>query len=275
MNTKTNSISIILVNYNGADIVIDCLNYLEKYIDKDNCEIIIVDNNSQDNSIDIIENQFPYIKLIKLPKNIGFGAGNNAGAKIATGEFLFLLNTDTILIENTPELLSHYLHQNQDVGVVSSRITFKDGSYQLSCGKLPNLIVEFIDKIRYSLDRKWHSIFSTVYDKQYSSVQEVGWVTGACLMIRRDIFEKLGGFDESFFMYFEDKDLCKRVHDAGFKVVYYPKTSLIHLLGGSSQSVKTSVNSYYRDSQLYYYQKHLGKLQTAILKIYLRFTGKI
>lgn len=275
MNTKTNSISIILVNYNGADILPECLYSLEKYINKDNCEIIIVDNNSQDNSIDIIENQFPDIKLIKLPKNIGFGAGNNAGAKIATGEFLFLLNTDTILIENTSQVLSNYLHQNQDVGVVSSRITFQDGSYQLSCGKLPNLIVEFIDKFRYSLDRKWHSIFSSLYDRQYSSVQEVGWVTGACLMIRRDVFKQLRGFDESFFMYFEDKDICKRVHDAGFKVIYYPKTSLIHLLGGSSKGVKKSVNTYYRESQLYYYQKHLGKFQTEILKLYLKLLGKV
>lgn len=275
MNIKNNSISIILVNYNGSDIITDCLNSLEKVINKDNCEIIIVDNNSQDESVDIIENQFSDIKLIKLPKNVGFGAGNNAGTKIATGEFLFLLNTDTILIENTPQILSDYLHQNQDVGVVSCRITFEDGSYQLSCGKLPNIIIEFIDKFRYTLDRKWHSIFSSLYDRQYSSVKKVGWVTGACLMIRRDIFEKLGGFDESFFMYFEDKDLCKRVHDAGFKVIYYPKTSLIHLLGGSSQSVKKSVNTYYRDSQLYYYQKHLGQFQTEILKLYLRITGKI
>lgn len=272
---KSNLVSIILVNYNGAEILPECLYSLEKYINKNNCEIIVVDNNSQDNSIDIIENQFPNIKLMKLPKNVGFGAGNNVGAKIATGEFLFLLNTDTILIENTPQLLSNYLHQNEDVGVVSSRITFQDGSYQLSCGNLPNIMIEFIDKIRYSLDKKWHSIFSTLYDKQYSSVQEVGWVTGACLMIRRDIFEKLGGFDESFFMYFEDKDLCKRVHDTGFKVIYYPKTSLIHLLAGSSQSMKKSVNSYYRDSQVYYYQKHLERFQTEILKLYLRLTGKV
>ena len=87
-------ISIILVNYNGADVLIDCLNSLEKFIPRDNCELIVVDNNSQDNSLDILNDKFPHIKLIKLPKNVGFGAGNNAGAKVAKGEFLFLLNTD-------------------------------------------------------------------------------------------------------------------------------------------------------------------------------------
>ncbi|MBC1281266.1 glycosyltransferase, partial [Nostoc sp. UCD121] len=96
MNTQLiNSVSIILVNYNGADVLINCLNSLEKFIPKDNCEIILVDNNSQDNSKDIVDNKFPGIKLIKLPRNVGFGAGNNAGAKVAKGEFLLLLNTDT------------------------------------------------------------------------------------------------------------------------------------------------------------------------------------
>jgi N-acetylglucosaminyl-diphospho-decaprenol L-rhamnosyltransferase len=94
-------------------------------------------------------------------------------------------------------------------------------------------------------------------------------------MIRRDVFEQIGGFDESFFMYFEDKDICKRVHETGWKVVYYPKTSLIHLLGGSSEGVKQSVNTYYRNSQLHYYQKHLGKFQAKILKFYLKISDKV
>ncbi|WP_353931816.1 glycosyltransferase family 2 protein [Okeanomitos corallinicola TIOX110] len=271
---STKSISVILVNYNGADILTDCINSLEKFTSNDNLEIIIVDNNSQDNSIDNLENKYADIKLMKLMKNVGFGAGNNAGAKIATGEFLCFLNTDTILIENTPQILLNYLQQYQDVAVVSPRIIFKDGSYQLSSGKLPSLIVEFFDKIKYGLDSKFHSILSRFYDKQNSLTKEVGWVTGACLMIRRDVFDKLGGFDETFFMYFEDKDLCKRVNDAAFKVVYYPQTSLIHLLGGSSRNAKKSVNHYYRNSQIYYYQKHLGTIQTAILKLYLRISGK-
>ena len=93
-------------------------------------------------------------------------------------------------------------------------------------------------------------------------------------MMRRDVFEKIEGFDESFFMYFEDVDICKRVHDIGLKVVYYPKTSLIHLLGGSSHNIKKKISTYYRDSQLYYYQKHLGEFQTNFLKFYLKFVQK-
>jgi N-acetylglucosaminyl-diphospho-decaprenol L-rhamnosyltransferase len=269
-----NFLSIILVNYNGGEFLPDCLSSIEKFADGD-CEVIIVDNRSTDNSVDLIREKFSAFELICHETNAGFGKANNLAVARARSEYLLFLNTDTILTEHTPRILLEYLQQHPDVGAIGSRITFEDGSYQLSFGKLPSLIVELLDKIRYALARKWHHLFSGIYNRQYSTAREVGWVTGACLMMRRDVFEKIGGFDESFFMYFEDKDICKRVREAGFKVVYYPNTSLIHLLGGSSQGVKKSVNTYYRESQLYYYQKHLGRFQTEVLKLYLKLSGKV
>jgi GT2 family glycosyltransferase len=267
-------LSIILVNYNGANFLYDCLNSINQFVNCSDYEVIIVDNSSTDDSVKIIKENFPLVKLICSQDNLGFGKANNLAVKYAQGRYLLFLNTDTILIEDTPKILVNYLTQNKDVGVAGSRITFQDGSYQLSCGNLPNLLMEFIYKIRALLDNRWHHILSKIYDKIYLNVQEVSWVTGACMMMRRDIFEKLGGFDESFFMYFEDVDICKRVHEVGFKVIYYPKTSLIHLSGGSSQSIKKKVNVYYRDSQLYYYQKHLGILQTTFLRLYLKIFNK-
>jgi N-acetylglucosaminyl-diphospho-decaprenol L-rhamnosyltransferase len=268
------SLSIILVNYNGSAFLDNCLNSIEQTAKQSDREVVIIDNCSTDDSIKLVKDNFSHFKLISSQVNLGFSKANNLAIKHSQGKHLLFLNTDTILIENTPQILSEYLNQHQDIGAIGSRITFEDGSYQLSGGKLPNLAIELWDKIKYGLDRRWHQVFSGIYDRQYSTIREVGWLTGACLMIRRDVFEQIGGFDESFFMYFEDKDICKRVHEAGFKVIYYPETSLIHLLGGSSQGIKKSVNTYYRDSQLYYYQKHLGKFQTEILKIYLRLSGK-
>ncbi len=270
-----NSTSIILVNHNGSKFLDNCLSSIEKMTSYCDRETIIVDNGSTDDSVTIIKDKFPSVQLICSPTNLGFGKANNLAVKHSQGKHLLFLNTDTILTENTIKILSDYLEQYEDIGAIGSRITFEDGSYQLSSGKLPNLAIELWDKIKYGLDRRWHQLFSGIYDRQYSTEQEVGWVTGACLMMRRDVFEKIGGFDESFFLYFEDKDICKRVCDAGFKVIYYPDTSLIHLLGGSSQNVEKSVNTYYRDSQLHYYQKHLGRFQTEVLKLYLRLLGKI
>lgn len=267
--------SIVLVNYNGSDFLCDCLNSIIRTLDSYTYEIIIVDNFSTDNSVEIIKDNFPLIKLICNQANLGFSKANNLAVKYLGGDHILFLNTDTILIENTPMILSDYLKRHKDIAAVSPHITFEDRTYQLSCGSLPNLAVEFLDKIRYSLHNNWNHIFLSFYNRQYLTIKEVGWVTGACLMMRRDVFDQIGGFDENFFMYFEDKDICKRVKELGYKVVYYPKTTIIHLLGGSSHGIKKNVNKYYRDSQLYYYQKHLGKFQTNILKLYLRLSGKV
>ena len=269
------SLSVILVNYNGSSFLYECLKSLEQYINIYNYEVIIVDNCSTDDSIKIIKDYFPSFKLICSQTNLGFGKANNLAVKHSEGQYLLFLNTDTILVENTPQILLDYLNRNKDVAAIGSRITFQDGSYQLSCGELPNLLIECFYKIRAMLDSKLHYILSRIYNKLYAKEQEVGWVTGACMMMQRGTFEKLNGFDETFFMYFEDVDICKRIHDMGLKVIYYPQTSLIHLLGGSSQNIKKKVSTYYRDSQLYYYQKHLGSLQTYLLKFYLKLLNKV
>jgi len=268
------SLSIILVNFNGRHFIEICLCSLKQFIKHLDYEVIIVDNFSTDDSIEIIKKDHSSSELICSQTNLGFGKANNLAVRNLQGEYLLFLNTDTVLMENTPEILLDYLNSNKDIGVISPRITFDDGRYQLSCGNLPNLLSEFIDKIRYAFDNRFHNFLSGFYKKKYSTVKEVGWVTGACMMMRRDVFEQLGGFDESFFMYFEDKDICKRVKELDYKVIYYPETTIIHLLGGSSHGIKNSVNTYYRESQLYYYQKHLGILQTTILKLYLRILGK-
>jgi N-acetylglucosaminyl-diphospho-decaprenol L-rhamnosyltransferase len=268
-------ISIVLVNYNGQRFLKDCLTSIIEQVQNIDYEVIIVDNSSADDSVKIIQNNFLDFKLICSDSNLGFGKANNLGVKRSQGEYLLFLNTDTILTENTPKILADYLIANQDVGAVGSRLTFKDGSYQLSCGRFPNLVIEFIYKIRAGLDYRWHQVFSVFYDHLYAKFTDVDWVTGACFMMHRDIFNKLGGFDESFFMYFEDVDLCKRIKDLGLKVVYYPQTTVIHLLGGSAQGGKKGINVHYRNSQIHYYQKHLSKLQVTILKLYLQFSGKV
>ena len=130
--SSDNFVSIILVNFNGEDVLVNCLNSLEKFVPSHNSEIIVVDNNSQDNSINIIESKFPNIKLIKLSQNLGFGAGNNAGAKKAKGDFLFLLNTDTIVTSNFLPHLLELMSSNSDVGIVGPKLIFPDGRFQIS-----------------------------------------------------------------------------------------------------------------------------------------------
>ncbi|HCQ23224.1 MAG: glycosyltransferase [Aphanizomenon flos-aquae LD13] len=265
----TNSVSIILVNYNGADVLIDCLNSLEKFIPKDNCEIIVVDNNSQDNSVDIINNKFPNIKLIKLPKNVGFGTGNNAGAKVAKGEFLFLLNTDTILTNNIFPHLIELMSENPDVGIIGPKLLFPDGSFQISFSPEIGIKGEFAArKLHKDAENKSNL---HIIEKDFQDIKEVDIVVGAAFFIRTDLFNLLGGFDEKFFMYFEESDLCQRVRNKGYKILYTPYISLIHIRGHSVNKISNKMAVEYRRSQIYYYHKHRPMWEILMLKIYLLF----
>ena len=265
----TNSISIILVNYNGVDVLIDCLNSLEKFIPQDNCEIIVVDNNSQDNSVDIINDKFPHIKLIKLPKNVGFGSGNNAGAKVAKGEFIFLLNTDTILESNILPHLIELMSENPDIGVIGPKLLFPDGSFQISFSPEISLKGEFAARKLHKNAENKNKLH--IIEQDFQNIQEVDIVVGAAFFIRADLFNLLGGFDEKFFMYFEESDLCQRVRNKGYKVLYTPYVSLIHIRGYSVKKISNKMAVEYRRSQIYYYHKHRPRRERLILRIYLLF----
>jgi GT2 family glycosyltransferase len=262
-----NTVSIILVNYNGADVIVDCLNSLEKFIPRDNCEIILVDNNSQDNSVCIINDKFPNIKLIKLPENVGFGAGNNAGAKIAKGEFLLLLNTDTILTNNILPHLLELMSVNSDVGVIGTKLVFPDGSFQISVSPEIGITGEFQAKKMHENAQNKNNLM----EQDFQDIKEVDIVVGAAFFIRADLFNLLGGFDEKFFMYFEESDLCQRVRNKGYKIMYTPHVSIIHIRGHSVKKVSNKMSVEYRRSQIYYYHKHRPIWEIFILRIYLLF----
>jgi len=263
------TISIILVNYNGADVLIDCLNSLEKFIPRDNCELIVVDNNSQDNSLDILNDKFPHIKLIKLSKNVGFGAGNNAGAKVAKGEFLFLLNTDTILTNNILPHLLELMSENPDVGIIGPKLLFPDGSFQISFSPEISIKGEFAARKLHKNAENKNKLH--IIEQDFQDIQEVDIVVGAAFFIRADLFNLLGGFDEKFFMYFEESDLCQRVRTKGYKVLYTPHVSLIHIRGYSVNKISNKMAVEYRRSQIYYYHKHRPMWEILLLRIYLLF----
>jgi GT2 family glycosyltransferase len=265
----TNSISIILVNYNGADVLIDCLNSLEKFIPQDNCEIIVVDNNSQDNSVDILNDKFPHIKLIKLPKNVGFGSGNNAGAKVAKGEFIFLLNTDTILESNILPHLIELMSENPDVGIIGPKLLFPDKSFQISFSPEISIKGEFTARKLHKNAENKNKLH--IIEEDFQDIKEVDIVVGAAFFIRADLFNLLGGFDEKFFMYFEESDLCQRVRNKGYKVLYTPHVSLIHIRGYSVNKISNKMAVEYRRSQIYYYHKHRSMWEILLLRIYLLF----
>lgn len=259
-------VSIILVNYNGAEIAINCLNSIQDQLHSVSYEVIVVDNASTDQSADLIEQSFPEVTLLRQNQNRGFGSGNNIGARIASGKYLFFLNTDTIL---TCDLLPHLVEVMEDstIGIAAPKLLNPDGSLQLSTARSISLWGEYQD-LKQKNDYQKIEERSRIR-QQFDTLQEVDIAIGAALLIRKDLFENLGGFDETFFMYFEESDLCQRAREKGFKVIYTPSVSVIHLGGYSVNKTVDRLRLEYRRSQLYYYQKHRPRSEQFLLRCYL------
>lgn len=260
-------VSVILVNYNGAAVVLNCLRSLQQFSRSVATEIILVDNASEDGSPDQIAQEFPQIELIRLAQNVGFGAGNNLGARQARGEFLFLLNTDTLLIEEVLPELIRLMQAHPEAGIIGPRLLNADRTLQLSIAREIGIKGEF--QTLRQLQKSKHAHQQEAVFAQYQSLQAVDIVVGAAFLIRKSLFQQLGGFDQNFFMYFEESDLCQRARDAGWQVLYTPTVSLIHLGGYSVGQRSQQMALEYRRSQLYYYQKHRPLVEQLTLRIYL------
>ncbi|WP_421658854.1 glycosyltransferase family 2 protein [Leptothermofonsia sp. ETS-13] len=266
---RTPLVSIILVNYNGMDVIENCLRSLQQFFQAIPYEAIVVDNASQDGSPDLVEQTFPQVYLIRLMENRGFGAGNNIGAKTANGEFLFFLNTDTQLTSDILPTLVTLMKEHPDVGIIGPKLLNPDGSLQLSTAWSISITGEF--KTLQQLKDYESSYHQAAIARRFDQTHEVDVVVGAAFLIRKTLFETLGGFDESFFMYFEESDLCQRAQYLGWKILYTPAVSLIHIRGHSTDKIAGQMAIEYRRSQLYYYQKHRPLWEQVVLRLYLLF----
>lgn len=251
-------ISIVIINYQSERYLENNLaSVYEKIFPKAGCEIIIINNDRKEN-LEPIKNQFPEIEIADQDKNVGFGAAGNLGAKAAQGRFLFFLNPDCeIISQNILEIINEF-DRDEKVGIIGSRLLGESGKVQKwICGKEAG----FLDLVRNNLgfprNRKiWES----------GKKIKTDWVAGTAMLIEKIFFEELGGFDEKFFMYFEDMDLCRRARAAGKKVVYFPNFKVKHLEGGSFAGKKFQKKLYY-DSQEYFFKKHRSKPEYYLLKL--------
>lgn len=260
-------VSIILVNYNGAEVVLECLRSLLQFLHTISYEMIVVDNASTDGSAALISANFPMVQLLQQQENKGFGAGNNVGATHAKGEFLFFLNTDTLLISDVLPPLVSLMKEQPNVGIIGTKLLNADGSLQLSIASEISIAGEYktLRQVKYSNSPQQQEAIAQRFDQ----AQTVDIVIGAAFLMRKALFKALDGFDETFFMYFEESDLCQRARDRGWKILYTPDVSVIHLGGYSVGKVSDRMRLEYRRSQLYYYQKHRPLWEQILLRIYL------
>lgn len=217
-------LSIIIVNYNGLKYLRECFESLQHNLKDIVYEIIVLDNNSKDNSCEYIKNNFPEINLIESEINYGFGKGNNEAVKQAKGEFLLLINNDTIVCDNLIPVLNT-LKSDKKIGVIGINMLNANKKYIPAAGNFPNYRNMFQFQKLLDLGSEFQNgIFSKI---QY----EVDWLGGSFLMIPRHIYQQINGFDEDYFMYVEDVDFCKRIADKGYKRIFMPHYNYIHFVG--------------------------------------------
>lgn len=221
-----NLLSVVSVTYNNGKNIRDYLATLKKALPK-RSEVIVIDNHSSDNTAELVGKE-KWLKLIKNESNLGFGSGCNIGAKHSRCEYILFLNPDTVLKHDSLEKLMDFAQNHPDAGIIAPRLISKNGKIQESVTRLPSLLgvaKEYIfgQKNAYSQ-----------YAPTTNIPIEVEAAYGAAMLIRKELFNKLGGFDEKYFLYYEDLDLCRKVKKMGLKIFYCPNISIVHLVGEST-----------------------------------------
>ena len=261
-------LSIIIVNYNVKYFLHQCLKSINSTSKNIQLEIFVVDNNSVDNSVEMIQHEFPHIKLIKNKENVGFATANNQAIKQSKGKYILLLNPDTILQEDTLEKCVTFLEKNKDVGGLGVKMLDGNGNFlPESKRSLPSPSSAFYKIFGLSFlfpkSKTFGQYHLNYLDKD--QIHEIDVISGAFFMTKKNILNKIGMLDESFFMYGEDVDLSYRIQKNGYKNIYFPKTSIIHYKGESTK--KTSINyilMFYK-AMIVFVKKHYSKNKASSL----------
>ena len=262
-------ISIITLNFKKSELTTACMSSLygqfRQELENDTIELIIVDNASGDNSVEVLDDEikkkkYKGVRLILNKNNSGFGAGCNFGATKAKGEYILFLNNDTLIKDKGLLEMGEYMDRHAEIAILGGHLRNFDGTLQPSAGNfytLKNVLLLLIGMQRYGF-----------LDRSPKKIMQVDWVKGGLMLIRKEVFRKLQGFDEKIFMYTEDMELCYRAHLMGYKIYFYPDVYVLHAEQGSSSRTFAIVNIY--KNLLYFYKKHRSRSEYQLLKFLLR-----
>lgn len=260
-------ISIIIVNYRQKDFLEKCIRSIYETFLSYPFETIIV-NNSPAEDLHSFGSRYANLKII-LNENRGYSQANNLAAKNSAGKYLFFLNADTEIRSDFLKTFTDEFEHRQ-FGAAGMKLHNTDGSFQLSFWKEVNFRNERINKHAEKMFKERNEHFISELEKEYDDVKAVDWVSGAAMIIRKDIFENIGGFDENFFLFYEDADICKRLTDNGFTNYFFPFAGIIHHKGENVNDQFHSDTYYHsKESQLLYYKTHNSVKDNVLLRSYL------
>lgn len=250
----------------------NCLSSLTMNGEETAKKIIVVDNDSADESRDMVEREFPEVNLINSGKNLGFGKANNLGADHAEGKYVLFINPDTVVLGNAIEKMTEFMDDHEDIGALGCKMIYPDGEIQpLGLQWYPTPITELAKLLFISTS----TIKYLKHFLPYKDPRQSGYVRklyGGCLMIRKAVLDKVGWFDERFFMYGEDGDLSRRIYDAGYKLYYLSEAEIIHHCGGASKKTFSSFSTLMMcDSILKYIKKYHGPVGGLLYRLAILF----
>ena len=253
-------VTAVVVNWNAGNYLRPCVQALMS-ISHPELDILVVDNDSTDDSLGTLEDLGDRIRLVRAGQNLGFGSGINRGVQSSSSPFVLVLNPDVILEDDSVKEMVQFLEANPTVGAVGPKLLDASGKTTASCGEYPVLIAEVCRKFLLHLVLP----FLKFRRQRPTMPRKMGWVTGACFLVRRKATESVGGFDEDIFMYYEDVDFCLRLNSAGWEVAYVPQAIGLHSGRGSSRQVFEKMLVVSEHSYRFMIRRHLGKRAERLL----------
>ncbi len=262
-------LSILIVNWNVRDLLRECLRSIERGRGALAVEVIVVDSASSDDSAAMVAAEFPWVTLLPQADNVGFPRGNNIALARARGDALLLLNPDTVIRGEALPVLVAYLAAHPDVGAVGPQLLNPDGSVQSSRRRFPTLATGFLEStwlegLAPGVLRRYYAL-----DLPDDAPADVDWLTGACILVPRAVYERVGGLDEGYYMYSEELDWCRRIRAAGWRVVYLPTAQVVHHVGKSSEQAVTARHINFQRAKLRYFRKYHGRAAAGALRLFL------
>lgn len=260
-------LSIIIVSWNTSELLAHCLTSI--YANPPLCsfEVIVVDNASTDDTAERVREHFPAVRIISNTANVGFARANNQGIVGSRGQYVLLLNPDTVIIDDALEQLGRFMERTPDAGIVGPRLLNPDGTLQESCYPEPTVAGELwrlfhLDSL-YAFGRCHMGDWDTV------TPRSVDVLLGACLLLRREVFNQIGLLDDEYFMYSEEVDLCQRARTHGWSLYWVPAAELIHYGGQSTQQIAATMFLQLYESKVLYFRKHHSRLTVYLYKFIL------
>ena len=261
------TIAVVIVNHNTCQHLQACLASIQ--LERPS-EVVVVDNASSDGSVEMVQAVYPWVRLYANRTNPGYGTAANQAIASCTAQYVLLLNSDTLLQLGALEALSSYLDQHRRAAIVGPRLVTLDGTLQPSCYPFPTPLHTLLENSTFAIQlgrllRRYVPVLRRLYLRTWphNYARIVPWVKGAAIAIRREAFDAVGGFDESFFMYFEDTDLCYRLEAAGWQVHFAPVTTMVHIGNASTTQYRADMAVQLRASTVQFYQRHSSTIRLA------------